>query len=252
MSDDGDRWVVAIRPAEPAARLRLICLAYAGGSPDMFRAWSAGVAPDVELLTLRLPGHGKRIKEKPYQHWDTLVADVYAALAPYLAAPHAFYGHSFGGRLAYELVHRAKKDHLDGTRRLFVSGCRSPDVPQVRPYMHELDLAGFCDALRHMGGTPAEFLDTPGVRDLLLPVVREEIRLAELWTDWHGQPVDVPITAMYGIDDPVDTRAAMSGWASFTTRGAELLEMPGGHFFPDTHLSDLLKAIDRRIGAGDG
>lgn len=229
-----------------APRIRLICLAYAGGSPDMFRGWPEGLAADVELLTLRLPGHGRRVKERPYDAWEPLVADATSVLAPYLAEPHAFYGHSFGARLSYEIAHEARQKFPGSTRRLVLSGCRSPRTPQHRPYMHEMDESRFCDALRRMGGTPAEILDDAAMRRLLLPAVRAEIRLAELWTDRHDVPLDAPVTAVYGHDDPIDDAAATSGWTAHS-RAGEVVGLPGGHFFLDTHRPSLLEVIDARI-----
>jgi medium-chain acyl-[acyl-carrier-protein] hydrolase len=248
----GDRWVLPLKRASGAPAIRLICFPYAGGSPDLFRSWAGALDDRVELLAVTLPGRGRRIREPLYQDWETLLADTFAALCPYLQEPHAFYGHSFGGRLAYELAHLTAVRHPGRTRRLFVSGCRSPDVPQARPYLHQLSETAFRDALREMGGTPAEVLDDRVMMRLLLPTVRSDIRLAELWEDRHRKGVDVVLTAMYGREDRIDDRASMEGWRLFTSRECELIEMPGGHFFLETHRRDLLNVINERLGVQDG
>jgi surfactin synthase thioesterase subunit len=215
----------------------------------MFRPWAEGVAAgDVEVLAVLLPGHGRRIRERPYPAWEPLIDESFAALEEVLAGPHAFYGHSFGARLAYELAHVTQHKYPGATTRLFLSGSRSPDFPQQRPYMHEMDEAGFIDALRAMGSTPAEFLGHPQLRKLLLPAVHGEIRLAELWTDRHGgHTVQAPITAIHGREDPIDTAAAMRGWLAYSGPGGELIEVAGGHFFPDTHLTALLEVVNGRL-----
>lgn len=246
MEPDSGRWILTVREATREPRIRLICFPYAGGNPDLFRAWAGGVADDVEVLAVRLPGRGVRIREQRYERWEPLLEDTYAALLPYLSEPHALYGHSFGGRLAYELAHLSQRRHPGRTRWLFVSGCRSPGSPQVRPYMHEMSEADFRTALRTMGGTPAELLDGKLMRPLLA-TIRSEIRLAELWGDDHGGGVDVPITAMYGRDDPIDNRTSMRGWRDHTPRACELIEMPGGHFFLETHRRELLAVIGSRL-----
>jgi surfactin synthase thioesterase subunit len=252
-----DAWIV--RPAlgsapAPAAAdgLSLICLSAAGGSPDGFRAWQPLLADGVGLLALRLPGRGVRLRESPYQDWDALIADAFDALAAELAKPHAFYGHSFGGRLAYELTHRAAAEFPGMTRRLFVGGCRSPNHPQRLPYLHRLSDPEFRGALRTMGGTPAEILGDDAVMRMMLPTIRAEIRLAELWDDRHGGGVDVPITAVCGRGDPIDGPAEMRGWPGFSQRAGELVELPGGHFFLDTHRGELISLINSRLGGRDG
>lgn len=241
-----------LRAASRTPSIRLVCFPYAGGSPDLFRAWADGLSPHVELLAVRLPGRGPRLKEGLYAEWEPLIADSYAALAPYLSEPHAFFGHSFGARLAYELAQVAVVEHGGLTRRLFVSGCRSPSSAQRRPFMHGLSRDGFLDALREMGGTPAEVLDDDVLMRLFLPTTRSEIRLAELWGDRHGKGVNVDVTALYGRDDPIDGRDAMRDWKHFTERDCELLELPGGHFFPDTHRGSLLDVINTRLGEANG
>lgn len=248
---DPDTWLVPIRRRPDPSRTTLICLAYAGGNPDNFAAWADGVAPDVDLVALRLPGHGSRIREPRYRDWDRLVADTFAALAPLLSGDHMFFGHSFGGRLAYELTHRAVVEHPGRTKRLFVAGCRSPDFPQARPYLHEMTEDGFRHAMRTMGGTPAEFLSSRVLMRILLPIVRDEIRLAELWGDRHGGPVAVPITAISGRDDPIDPAASMAGWPAFGGPGSETVRTAGGHFFLDTHPAPLLAIINARLEVSD-
>ncbi|WP_394840545.1 alpha/beta fold hydrolase [Pendulispora brunnea] len=241
--------MMTLKKASNHLRIRLFCFPYAGGSPELFRAWADGFDDDVELVAVWLPGRGRRLREAPYSSWNAVVEDTFAAIAPYLSEPHAFYGHSFGGRLAYELAHLTTKVPGAQTRGLFVSGCRSPDTPQIRPYMHEMSESGFLNAVREMGGTPSEILDNKIMKRLFLPVMHAEIRLAELWDDRHGRGVDVPITAMYGREDPIDDRASMSGWQNFSSRACELLEMPGGHFFLETHRQHLLEVIHARLGA---
>lgn len=244
------RWIVRVRDASATPKITLICLAYAGGGPDIFRSWPGGLSTNIELLAICLPGHGIRMGEKPYEDWVSLVDAAFAAISPYLSSPHVFYGHSFGARLAYELAHRADTAFPGLTRRLLLSGCRAPSWSQARPFMHKLSDAALLEALRDMGGTPSEVLDNPRLMDLLLPVVRAEIRLAEIWGDEHGVGVSVPITAIYGREDGTDTREAVRSWLKFGCAGVEFVEMPGGHFFLHAHCDALLAAVDARLREG--
>jgi surfactin synthase thioesterase subunit len=245
-----DKWVMPLKAvAEPTSTL--FCFPYAGGSPETFRAWCDGIADDIEVLCVVLPGRGRRLMEPRYDRWEPLVDDVFEALSPYLDSRHAFYGHSFGGRLAYELSHRASAAFPGRTRRLFVSGCRSPDTPQTRPYMHQMTESDFRGAVAKMGGTPAELFEQEKLLRLLLPTVRSEIRLAEIWDDRHTSGVDVPITAIYSLADEIDSRRTMRGWQAFTTRHCELVEVPGGHFFVDSHPEHVTRIVNTRLGKMD-
>ncbi|MFJ8695672.1 thioesterase II family protein [Streptomyces roseolilacinus] len=237
-----------LRPVDGTPRIRLICFSYAGGGLGPFRDWAPEVPDGVELLGVRLPGHGSRIRERPHTDWEPLVDEVTGVLGPYLAEPHALFGHSFGGRLAYEVARRAEARHPGRTRRLFVAACRAPDTPQARPYLHELTDARLRDAMGAMGGVPREVLRDDRMMGVLLPVVRAEMRLAELWGVRPGTGLAAPVTALYGRDDPVDGAAATRRWPRFSRAAGEVLEVPGGHFFLDTHRPWLLDVIGARLG----
>jgi surfactin synthase thioesterase subunit len=239
--------VLPLKRASREPAVTLICLPYAGGNPVLFRPWADGLDDNVSLVAVRLPGRGSRINEPSCTDWATLLSDTSAALAPLLREPHAFFGHSFGGRLAYELAHLTAAEYPGRTARLFVSACRSPNQPRV-PRLHRLPDAEFRAALRDMGGMPEELLVSEPLMRMLVPAVRNDIRLAELWDDREVTPLNVPLTVLYGQDDPVDPHAAMRNWPAFGGRGCELVGLPGAHFFLESHRGLVLDVINERLG----
>jgi medium-chain acyl-[acyl-carrier-protein] hydrolase len=243
----GSPWLLRLKKATVQPALALICLPYAGGNPALFRTWVDRMDEDIDLVAVRLPGRGARLGEPSCADWPTLLTNILDALAPFLDRPHAFFGHSFGGRLAYELACLAARRNPGRTQHLFVSGCRSPNEPR-RPYLHGLSETDFRLAVREMGGLPDELLANEPLMRLLSPAVRNDIRLAELWDDREPVPLAVPITVCYGRDDRLDSGPAMRGWPAFGTRECELVELPGGHFFLDTHRRELLDVITDRLG----
>jgi medium-chain acyl-[acyl-carrier-protein] hydrolase len=245
----GDKRLTILRRAVGRPALTLICVPFAGGNPEVFCPWAQWLDPGIDLLAVRLPGHGPRMREAPFGTWGELVDDTIDALAPFLSRPHAFYGHCFGGRLAYELAHRA---HTAMTARLFIAACRSPDTPPADARVYELPDADFCSALARMGMAPAEVLGNVALMRILLPGIRSQIRLAELWGDRHDAIVDVPITAMYGQEDLTSERQSMTGWPGFTTRGCEFVEIPGGHFFLQENPPLLRDIINLRLAVRPG
>ncbi|MEV0535864.1 alpha/beta fold hydrolase [Kitasatospora sp. NPDC050463] len=247
MASDGDRWLLPLKDATREPAVTLICFPYAGGNPALFRPWADELADNVGVVAVRLPGRGTRVNEPSCADWATLLTRASEALEPLLRAPHAFFGHSFGGRLAYELAHLAAAEHPGRTRRLFVSGCRSPDRARTPP-LHLLPDAEFRAALRDMGGMPADLMASEPLLRMLVPAVRNDIRLAELWDDRAVVPLDVPLTVLYGRDDPVDPAATMRSWPAFAGRGYELVGLPGAHFFLETHRRLVLDVINERLG----
>lgn len=248
MASRPDNRVAVIRRAIGTPSVSLVCVPFAGGNPELFGAWANHIAEGVELVAVRLPGHGSRIRELPFANWDDLITDTCDALACYLSHPHALYGHCFGGRLAYEVARRNAAGTGSPLRWLFVSGCRSPDVPQARPYLHDLPDRELCDALAQTGAAPTEVLQNAGLMKVLLPAVRSEIRLAELWGDCGTGAIGRPITAIRGCEDKTLEGRHMAGWSAFTTKGCEFAKVPGGHFFLLNDPGPVLEIINSRLG----
>lgn len=242
-----DKRLAVLKRAAGRPAMTLICAAFAGGNPDVFAPWAESLPGGIELFGVRLPGHGRRMRDRPLATWDELVDDTYEALVPYVSRPHAFYGDCFGGRLAYELAHRAADDHRAMTRRLFISSCRCPDATPASEQLHRLADAEFCSALARTGAAPGEVLANAALMKILLPAIRSEIRLAELWDDRHGTGLDVPITAIYGMADLTAERRGMTGWPAFSTRECEFIGVPGGHFLLQAHPASLCDIIRSRL-----
>src|SRR5215207_163972 len=96
-------WFSAAQPNSRAS-VRLFCFPYAGGDAQVYRAWSRHLPPSVEVLAARLPGRGPRIKEAPFRDLAPLIVAVASAVAPYLDRPFAFFGHSMGALISFELA----------------------------------------------------------------------------------------------------------------------------------------------------
>ncbi len=119
-------------------RLRLICIPYAGGSAAVYRNWSARLSCDIELYVVELPGHGVRISEQPMTRLDVLVSELKTAIQPLLDLPCAFFGHSLGAAIAFELTQSMTRDSGLRPIRLFLSGHQAPHLPPPIPPIHRL------------------------------------------------------------------------------------------------------------------
>src|SRR5438132_13986114 len=82
-----DPWFPLARP-NPAARLRLVCLPFAGGGASVFRQWPDGLPLDVDVLAAQPPGRESRFREPACTHMDRLVAALADAAGPRLDRPY--------------------------------------------------------------------------------------------------------------------------------------------------------------------
>ena len=104
-TDAFDSWI-AFRKPSPQARLRLFCFPYAGAGASIFRTWPDGLPADVEVCPVQFPGRGTRLMERPFTQLSPLVQALAQALAPLLDKPFAFFGHSLGALVGFELARR--------------------------------------------------------------------------------------------------------------------------------------------------
>jgi medium-chain acyl-[acyl-carrier-protein] hydrolase len=242
--DDG--WLTYVEP-NPQARLRLFCFPYAGGSALIFREWQAHLPNTVEVCPVELPGRGTRLAESPATRLSPLVQAVAEAFYPYLDKPFAFFGHSFGALLSFELACYLRREHGLVPAHLFVSAHRAPQTPNPDPTTHTLPDHELVERLRRLGGTPDVILREPELMELVLPIVRKDFEVCDTYVYSHELPLGCPISAFGGLKDPIVSYAELQPWAEKTSASFVLYMLPGGHLFVNTSRARLLNTLSLEL-----
>ncbi|WP_338674696.1 alpha/beta fold hydrolase [Streptomyces sp. SCSIO 30461] len=237
-------WLRRFHPAEPGA-LRLFCFPHAGGNASYYFPFSAMLAPGTEMLAVQYPGRQERFNE-PCIESMTELADVIAAeLADWTHEPFAFFGHSMGATLAFEVACRLRAEGAE-VSALFVSGRRAPSIPAPGSVHLATDEQLIAD-MKLLGGTDTRMLDNPDLLAAILPAVRSDYVATETYR-YRGAPrLDCPITAFIGDVDPRVDAAMARAWADHTTGPFRLRVLSGGHFFLVPHLGTLVEAITTSV-----
>lgn len=103
-------WVKYPKP-NPQALVRLFCFPYAGGSSAIFRIWTESLPTTVEVCSIELPGRGSQMKSAPFSRLEPLVGAIAPALIPHIYKPFAFFGHSMGVIVSFELARLLRKQY---------------------------------------------------------------------------------------------------------------------------------------------
>jgi surfactin synthase thioesterase subunit len=82
-----------------------------------------------------------------------------------------------------------------------------------------------------LGGTDADALRDPELRELVLPYVRNDFALIEDYAHRDGTRLAVPVTAIIGDSDSHVSEEQARGWAQVTDGRFALRVLPGGHFY---------------------
>ncbi|MEW1676853.1 thioesterase II family protein [Streptomyces noursei] len=246
-------WIAA-RHAPGTLRSRLICLPHAGGGAGTFRSWRPHLPDGVELAPVELPGRGSRIDEPLPQSFDTLVDALFEGLRGEFTPPYAFFGHSFGALLGYELTRRIEREIERGAGLrppsvLLVSGSRAPHVPLDGEPVADGDEARLVAWLRSSGGLPDELLDFPDFLRDLLRAVRSDMAFAEGYRIPRPAAVGCPLVAFAGAEDAVSPVAHVAPWNLYTTAEHRMHVLPGGHYFPQSHPRTTVTAVAEELAA---
>jgi len=230
-------------PNAAAQRPRLFCFPHAGGGsrvPFQVNGWS--------VVPVRLPGRESRLAEAPFERMGPLVAALAASIEGFLDRPFAFFGHSMGAVVVFELIRELRRRHRPLPRILIASGARAPQfrrnhVPPPEPTRDQL-----IDELRRMGSVPLEVLDDPALLRAILPALEADVALYRNYIYAEDAPLPIPIRAYGGTADTNITRAHLDGWAEQTSASFATRQFPGGHFFPNTAPDAVCKALVEDLG----
>lgn len=241
-----DTWVSWQSP-NPKASLRLFCFPYAGGAAVTFRTWPDSLPRAIELCPVELPGRGKRIRSVPFTRLQLLVQAIAIAILPYLDKPFAFFGHSMGGLVSFELARLLRKNYGKIPVHLFISGYRAPQIPDPDPPIHDLPEPEFLEELRRLNGTPQAVLENTELMQMLLPAIRADFAVIETYAYTPESPLDCPITAFGGLQDREVSWDDLKAWQEQTNAAFSLHMLPGDHFFLQSAQPLLLQALSQEL-----
>lgn len=226
----------------PWASLRLFCFPHAGGSAVAYRGWTAQVPVAVEVQAVQYPGRADRLAEPLVGDAHQLARLVAGSMAALLDRPAALFGHSMGAIIAYETA-RLLTERGHPPAHLFVSGARPPHDRGEPDGVGDRDDDGVIAELALLGGSDAELLAEPELRDLVLPYVRNDFRLVDRYTPRPGTKLRTPITALVGAADPKATEDQAAGWAQATEEPFDLHVLPGDHFYLVPRQAEVIRIV---------
>lgn len=231
-----DHWFVSAGRAtsdDEAPLPRIFCFPHAGGSPRAFLDWQSGLAGNAEIAAVCRPGREHRAAE-PAPAIDELTEGAAAAIAEVTARdgrPCYLFGHSLGALVAFEVCRR-----LTGTatpRHLIVSGCSAPSLLPSERVTRIARLTGedFAREIAFFGGLAPEIVAEPELRDLLLPGLIADFRMAVGYRYTPRPKLAVPATLLTGRDDPHVGEEQIAPWHREFTWPPDRHWLDGGHFY---------------------
>lgn len=241
-----DRWLLCPRPLSEAP-WRLFCFPHAGAGTSPYAAWSAELAPDIEVTAVCPPGRERHIGALPRHAMAPLIDALLPAIRPRLRPPYAFFGHSLGALVAFALAVALEQEGC-GPERLLVSGAVPPHLPKHEPRVCRLDDDSLIRQVASYHGFPPGLTESTELLRLVLPALRADIEIAESYSVTDGIRVRSPITAFGGLSDAGVPPDLLTRWRALTNGPFGLSLLPGGHFYLTAQRQSLLNAIRLDLG----
>jgi medium-chain acyl-[acyl-carrier-protein] hydrolase len=186
--------------------------------------------------------------EVPFTQFEPLISALAQALLPYLDKPFAFFGHSMGALVSFELARLLRQKYGLSPVHLFVSGRGAPQVvPVPDPPIHALPEPAFLEKLRGLNGTPEAVLENAKLMQLLLPMLRADFAVIETYVYVPEPPLNCPITAFSGWQDRKVSCDQIEAWREQTSAYFSVQMLPGDHFFVHSAQPLLLQTLFRKL-----
>jgi medium-chain acyl-[acyl-carrier-protein] hydrolase len=239
-------WFAPQQP-NPQASLRMFCFPYAGGTSSIFNGWPRQLPSCVEVCPVHLAGRESRFRERPFTRVVPLVESMAQAILPLLDKPFAFFGHSMGALLGFELIRYLQKEHRPTPFCFFASGRSAPQLQLKVPLHHRLPEPQLIEELRRMNATPKEVLEHAELMRLVIPSIRADFELCETYSYLHQPPLNSAITAFGGGRDRHVKPHHLEGWRQQTSSFFSHYIFPGDHFFLHSSEGQVLDRLGREL-----
>jgi len=185
--------------------------------------------------------------EKPFTQLLPLVETLAQVLAPLLDRPFAFFGHSLGALVGFELARQIRRQSGVQPVRLFVSAARAPQIPHRDRPTYALPEGEFLEELRRLNGTPGELLENAELMQIMIPVLRADFAVSQTYIYAAEPPLECGISVFGGLQDHKVTRDDLAAWRDQTSASFALHMFKGDHFFLNTAQPRLLQALSGEL-----
>ena len=228
--------------------LRLFCFPYAGGTTHVYREWQQYLSPEIDVCLVHLPGRAHRINERPHTQIQSLIQEVADAIHQHIqTGEFAFWGHSMGALISFELAREFRRRKYPAPVHLFLSACRAPTVMNAVPPCFNLPAQAFIAGIQRLNGAPKEFFEDPEFQRFFLPLLRSDFQITDTYQYQDEIPLDCPIT-VYGADQ--DELAALNNlapWRIQTTAAYQTRIFSGDHFYLQLQKEEFIRVLHKDL-----
>jgi medium-chain acyl-[acyl-carrier-protein] hydrolase len=231
------------RSPHPDPDMRLFCLPWAGAGALGYSSWKLPTDMAAEVWAVQLPGREDRAGEPPLPSITSMVDALRGVVEPLLDRPFAFFGHSMGALLAFELARALRDTGGPAPAQLFLSGMRSPDLTPWRPAASVLGDEALLHRLNEIAGPSVSAVRDRDVLLWLAPAMRADFAACENYQYRDELPLDIPTCLLAAVDDAEVRVDEVSAWRRHCGAAGPVRVFEGGHLYLLDQRADVLSLI---------
>lgn len=213
-----------------SSNIRLFCFPYAGGNKRLYENWQEYLPASIRIHPIEYPGRGTKIKEKLALNLEQILAHLEREILDAPKSRFAFFGHSLGAIIAFELALILRDKYGMIPDALFLSGSPSPDTVTRLSSISAQDDQSFLETLQKLNGIPPSLLKAQEFKEFYMPILRSDFSLM----NGYGRKVEkvsFPLVLFGSNRDPIVLLSEMKKWTEWSEQKIELHEVEGDHFF---------------------
>ncbi|MDI9894473.1 alpha/beta fold hydrolase [Rhodococcus sp. IEGM 1381] len=240
------RWLRTQRSVTAPA-FQLICFPPAGATAQSFRGWPALLPEDISLQSVQYPGRQDRLGEPCADSMQDVVGPIADEIEPILGRRTAFFGHSMGASVAYEVCVELERRGR-GPDVLVVSGATAPQDRKAIDGIDLCDDRSLIDDVVRLNPHFDELRQMPELVDLVLPSIRADYSLIGAYHRPEPPTVLAKVSAFGGAADPDVSETDLARWAVVAPDGLrDVTQFGGGHFYLDEDPRAVVTALSERL-----
>lgn len=224
--------------------IKLFCLPHAGGSAMLYKKWEKYLVDFIELCPLELPGRGKKIAMLNFTDMNDCVEYLFKIIEKQIdKSEYAFFGHSMGTIIVYELMKKIYETKYKKPRHIFMSG-RFPPNKKISSKIHMLDDYMFKKEIIKMGGIPKEIIQNEECFDIFIPTLKADFKMVENYKFSAMQKWNTDLSVFFGKRDSAFNKYNIEEWEKYTNKKCDFYEFDGGHMFVFENADKVVQKIN--------
>nr|WP_186811652.1 thioesterase [Paenibacillus xylanexedens] len=236
-----------IEKEQQKRKTKVFFFPYAGGTAFYYYRFRNHMPTWIEVCPVELAGRGSRLDVPMYHSFEQMIEDTYQMIKDELSEPYAFFGHSMGGLLAYELYYRIRSEELPTPNHLFISG-KSARGTKKDKRLYALSDEELLLELVDLGGTSKDLVDSREFRQYYFPLIKSDIKNIESFQQpLREEKLGCDLSVLYGRSDILLDDDEVNLWSLRTNKECLIHTFEGGHFYLTEHVESIANIISNSL-----